>query len=55
MQRNKNLYRLCFKILNFAKVSARDLTLSKQAPIQEIGAMQRGIKVGMLMQEKEKC
>jgi len=47
------LYRSCFKILDFSKISARDLTFTKQAPIQEIGAMERGVKIGMLMQGKE--
>ncbi|MBF5059656.1 secretin N-terminal domain-containing protein [Candidatus Neptunochlamydia vexilliferae] len=41
-----------FKNREFPKASAPDLIPSKQLPIQEIGAMQRGLKMGMQAQEK---
>ncbi|WP_194848414.1 hypothetical protein [Candidatus Neptunochlamydia vexilliferae] len=38
--------------MEFPKISALDLSLSKQSPVEKIGAMQRSLKVGMLMKEK---
>lgn len=55
---NKNvksvLYPYKFKTWSFVKVSAADLSPSKQPPIQEIGAMQKGAKIGRCAQRKTK-
>lgn len=49
-----DLYFSSFKIWKFAKASARDLKPLKQPPIEEIGVMQRGLKVEILAQGKTK-
>ena len=54
MKRVVFLYRSRVKIWEFPKARARDLVLSKQPPIQEIGAMQRGLKTEMLAKGKTK-
>ncbi len=50
----KNLYPFRFKIWKFVKASAPGLAESKQSPIQEIGAMQRRVKLEVLAQGKTK-
>ncbi|MCB1071853.1 MAG: filamentous hemagglutinin N-terminal domain-containing protein [Chlamydiia bacterium] len=49
-----SLYRSYFKTCEFLKISARNLTLLKQPPIQEIGAMEKGLKFMMLTKRKTK-